>query len=111
MALEYGGAWRGQVEGSIRGVGVSCSADALPGVSSGGCFDGGAGVILGVVRSVGAGWLGAGVGASDQFGAWRVAPFARVALDVGCCRLDGRMEVHRGSRLYVPVRVGFPLAR
>jgi hypothetical protein len=103
--LEYGGtAWRGNGYASVRGVGVSCSHA---------CFDGGPAVGIGASRSVGAVWIGGGLGVMKQLGQWRLSPYGRISLGRAPLRFDFRVEFpqHIGSGIYFPVLVGVPISR
>ena len=106
-ALELGyerAGWRWSGYGSLRGLGVGCSHA---------CFDGGPAFAMGVTRSVGAIWIGGGLGAMRQFAAWHALPYGKVSLDAAPLRLDLRVEFPRRSGLgvYMPVLVGIPLSR
>lgn len=103
--LEYGGsAWRGSGYASVRGVGVSCSHA---------CFEGGPAFAAGASRSIGAVWIGGGVGIMKQFGTWRLSPHGRISFDAAPFRVEFRMELpqHTGSGVYMPILVGIPISR
>ena len=103
--LEYGGmAWRGNGYASVRGIGVGCSHT---------CFDGGPAVGIGASRSIGAVWIGGGLGVMKQLGQWRLSPYGRISLDVAPLRFDLRIEFpqHTGSGVYFPILVGIPISQ
>ena len=103
--LEYGDArWRGGAYGSWRGLGVSCSHA---------CWEGGPAVAAGASRALGRLWLGGGVGTMKQRNEWLFVPYGRVSVDVAPVRLDLRVELPQdeGSRVYLPLLVGFPVPR
>ena len=102
--IEYGGtAWRGNGYASVRGVGVSCSHT---------CFDGGPAVGIGASRSVGAVWIGGGLGVMKQLGQWRLSPYGRISLGAAPLRFDVRIEFpqHTGSGVYFPILMGIPIS-
>jgi hypothetical protein len=106
-ALELGyerAGWGWSGYGSLRGLGVGCSHA---------CFDGGPALAMGVSRSVGAIWIGGGMGAMRQFGEWHALPYGRVSLDAAPLRLDLRVEFPRrsGPGVYMPILVGIPVSR
>ena len=104
LDLVYGGTdWQWSVYGSWRGLGVGCSEA---------CFDGGPALAVGVSRSIGRFWLGAGAGAMHEFGRWRPLPYARISVERAPFRIDLRVELPQeevGGGVYLPLLLGYAL--
>jgi hypothetical protein len=105
LDVEYGDSdWRAGGFASLRGIGVGCSES---------CFEGGPAFALGAARSVGALWLGGGVGTMKQHGSWRFLPYGRISFDAAPLRVDLRIEWPQqdGSGVYLPLLIGMPIGR